>query len=806
MAFSHRVGLAALLWTIAAGQAWAQSAPPAKTPAAKTSAAAAAMSVVTVYTKEKPPAAPKLEDLPLKESVSQFGITWTFERPARVGQFINGDWYVVGETIVKAIDPKPLWDEEVKDANATIERKADGKYLRNGSVLNMKANDPVGTAFDSRSPRYSSSVRTNRPPIAMKPGDALVSTITEGRLRPGSGSSSSTKSVAVLTCLKEPVPADAFRPGYTDRDQKIYLSRNLRRELLATLPRIPKTPEISESVAIFQGPWLEVGGFGADVAPYEGEGYGAAIARSGGTATLQLNLDFKPEEKERLLVSFMQYGLDLWSLLKNGHPGWQAWGGWGAGRKWPIVFTGLMLNDPQMASPEKAVPKAVFQEDMQTMFDDCWTGAGVVYCGHVGKDGHKGDFGWGAFENLPPSRWPGDWDYPIGNAYRVNSTQENWIGQALAARIMNAEEAWSHDAYFVEMDRWMTEPDPGYGTDAAFAVQGHGKVQFQVDLWHAYREHLPSVAGKEVKPRPDTLWQKTREMKSVPVAVEKRAFRMAGQPFFPLMMFAEHPKRIEQALAIGVNTIAEGSFESPKLWNAHVNNRDFLDKLAEKKLYGVFGGDMRAAGHPALLGWIHMDEPDRLLDYTTEERNTKNFLRQKNLEIHPFMWMRWALTNDPQQKGKDEVLVVVGPTYRWMKKVDATRPVFLTVGPAFFKAATENKELAAEYLKTCEAVGCKVPAAQIGESVAKLRELAGADKAVYAWIETRGAKPEEVRAAVRSAISKGAAGIGYRGFEGYGDEKPDDAVMAELKKVNDQITAHAAELLANPSKAEDLLK
>ena len=42
------------------------------------------------------PAAPAKEDeLPLKDRVSQYGITWTFAAPARVGQFINGDFYVV---------------------------------------------------------------------------------------------------------------------------------------------------------------------------------------------------------------------------------------------------------------------------------------------------------------------------------------------------------------------------------------------------------------------------------------------------------------------------------------------------------------------------------------------------------------------------------------------------------------------------------------------------------------------------------------------------------------------------------------
>ena len=50
---------------------------------------AAAPVAKTIYTNDNAPATPELEDLPLNESVSQHGITWTFDKPARVGQFVT---------------------------------------------------------------------------------------------------------------------------------------------------------------------------------------------------------------------------------------------------------------------------------------------------------------------------------------------------------------------------------------------------------------------------------------------------------------------------------------------------------------------------------------------------------------------------------------------------------------------------------------------------------------------------------------------------------------------------------------------
>jgi len=78
-------------------------------PAAATNAGTPPSGAVVVYTKDNAPATPKLDVLPLKESVSEYGITWTFEKPTRVAQFINGDWYVVDPCCrINRIPGKPL--------------------------------------------------------------------------------------------------------------------------------------------------------------------------------------------------------------------------------------------------------------------------------------------------------------------------------------------------------------------------------------------------------------------------------------------------------------------------------------------------------------------------------------------------------------------------------------------------------------------------------------------------------------------------------------------------------------------------
>ena len=45
--------------------------------------------------------------LPLQTSITKDSVTWTFSGAVPVGQFVNGDYYVVGPVTVTAITPIP---------------------------------------------------------------------------------------------------------------------------------------------------------------------------------------------------------------------------------------------------------------------------------------------------------------------------------------------------------------------------------------------------------------------------------------------------------------------------------------------------------------------------------------------------------------------------------------------------------------------------------------------------------------------------------------------------------------------------
>lgn len=457
---------------------------------------------VLVYAASDPPPAPALQDLPLLSTITQHGITWTFDHPVPVGRFVNGDYYVVGEATIVDIQPLPTTTNG-----------------RHGSMLNIQPN-LQRSGFDSRIPsnRYDPSLRVY-PPVNLVPGNKLISSRSSGSsnlpcvMRPRDQSVSPVASVSILSCVSAPQPLDAWRPSYARGSNRIYLTRNLQRSLLPKLPPVQNVPPLSEFEAYLKRPWVDAVFFNFDVPAEYMPSYGRENAYLISFAGLLLTLNFSERAKEPLLVFLTQYGIDLYGLVEQGHTGWQAHGGHGSGRKFPILFAGVMLNENRMKSVQ-----AHFGEDMQTIWVSATPPAGtytvswhsrpetVVYGGHVGINGESVNPGWGPYEHLVPS----DWKNTLGESYRRCCTSVSWVGEALAARLIpGMQAAWNHPQFFAYVNRWMLSPDDprdlerirseaGMSIDADFMqgqswkiLSGGGYYEphrtFVDEMWAAYR-------------------------------------------------------------------------------------------------------------------------------------------------------------------------------------------------------------------------------------------------------------------------------------------------------------------------------
>jgi len=85
-----------------------------------------------------------------------------------------------------------------------------------------------------------------------------------------------------------------------------------------------------------------------------------------------------------------------------------------------------------------------------------------------------------------------------------------------------------------------------------------------------------------------------------------RAIYVNGKPFFPLMAWLQSPQNFPAAKSCGMNATAG-------YWSRSGGTRDpkgYLDLVAEAGLYGIMPFDESLKDHPALLGYIHGDEPD----------------------------------------------------------------------------------------------------------------------------------------------------------------------------------------------------
>lgn len=114
------------------------------------------------------------------KSVTQYGVTWTFDQPRTVGKFVTGDWWVVGPVNVVSVSPLPGVAPET-DKTKVIKNQfgdasfQDDKRMRNGSMIAEKPNPSQG--YDSRIINYAAELSVKFP-CALKVNQSLISSVS----------------------------------------------------------------------------------------------------------------------------------------------------------------------------------------------------------------------------------------------------------------------------------------------------------------------------------------------------------------------------------------------------------------------------------------------------------------------------------------------------------------------------------------------------------------------------------------------------------------------------------------------------
>ncbi len=437
------------------------------------------------------------EEIKYRKEISQYGITWSFEKPVLSGQFITGDWWVIGPVKIVKIDPEP---GPVGIDNNKIQTNRWGDtslkvdtLMRNGSMIVYKAGYFQG--YDSRNGSYRASLSV-RLPLVLGTNLSLVSTISNKSLPVENFCKNimwedekqvrvTLKAAAILTCLKEVPPVDAFRPPFTGNDKPIFRAKDIQWELLPKLKPAGVVPSWDEFEGYFSRCWIDhiMSWEQQELVPNENmPNYGREHARLISIASLMLMLDVPKEQKEKLTIGLIQHGIDLYGTAMNGGY-WNEGGGHSSGRKWPVLFASIMLNNTDM---QNLPVTAFFQEDTQTYYGKGWFGQKVLWqmIMHHGKRD--------PFEEKPPDQWE-QWD-KTSESYRICCTSSAWVGTALAARYFKAIRIWGHNAYFDYVDRWMQEEDPyekARGNYSRPKAETTTFDPFVTAMWKSYRHDAP---------------------------------------------------------------------------------------------------------------------------------------------------------------------------------------------------------------------------------------------------------------------------------------------------------------------------
>jgi hypothetical protein len=374
-------------------------------------------------------------DIVMRSSISQYGITWTFDKQYQTGQFANGDYWVMGPVKITRITP-------------------DYSGGHNGWEVNPVPGYSQG--FDSGCGGFKSSLIPSLPYTA-NAGESIVKSVKSS----GGGRDERIclSNAGVLTVVSSPPPgngASVFRPPYVGDDKPYYHVSTLKTYLLPSLaPAGSNVPSFSSLEKRYKQVQLDhgMGEMGRWLHPYSYmPDYGSDIAQENGDAALRLMLNDPPSSKKPLLLGYVQYGIDLYAMVWNGQT-WPDGGGHRPGQILPLAFAAVMLDNQQMKATLQGV--TFLEEDKYLTYSTRINK--VLYGRTEGEDSY-----WqtvmtdnGGRSKADPYGYIDGGPYP-GGRYQMCCTSQPFKGEALAFHLMpSMKSVHNVDKLLKYADRWV---------------------------------------------------------------------------------------------------------------------------------------------------------------------------------------------------------------------------------------------------------------------------------------------------------------------------------------------------------------
>lgn len=388
--------------------------------------------------------------------ITQYGISWTLSGNAAVGQFINGDYWVVdpgGGVSITGISPG---------------------YTESPRAMNGSMIDPGGSSLQGYDGFISYSASLNvgigvsgSTPLVITGNHSLISTISNEAPGDFGGGNivSYVKTAAVLTVLTSAPPANSFRPGAGDGGKTIYNYSQIRIDRLKSLGTGVTTPSLSfmsgyvinktRMVWLVHSPdWSS-----RYMRPSDGlDNYYYLDELTLGTLWLHSNTS--QSNKVGLLVNLVQMGLDVYSFIEAG-TGWGADGGHFPARQMLPVVAGVLLDVSEMYNVGVTHASGLGNEGDQTFYVTQATVDAGVPSGHSPYTSDMiGMPEWMDKSSARDSSWLAD--------YRaISSGAPRWGEEATALALFGAKAVFNRPAFFDYVKRYMAinkgDPDPfGY--------------------------------------------------------------------------------------------------------------------------------------------------------------------------------------------------------------------------------------------------------------------------------------------------------------------------------------------------------